>query len=235
MVELIGQRLKQAREQAELTQSALAEAAHVDQSTLAHWERGKTKPSPEKVALMAPALGVSEEWLLYGRGRGPLGTGGGNGAAHRVRADVEDVQTSTVFGSVSIDELDTRVGAGAGQLIEGGVKVGHWMMPRELMKLATAAGEDSVKVVSVVGDSMAPTLNPTDRVLVDTSDRLPSPPGIFVVWDGMGLVVKRIEYIPHSDPATIRISSDNARYAPYERSLEEAHIQGRVIGKWQWS
>jgi phage repressor protein C with HTH and peptisase S24 domain len=233
MAEQIGQRLKHAREEAELTQTALADTANVDQSTLAHWERGKTRPSPDKVALMAPALGVSEEWLLYGRGKGPRGAAGG--VSDGMRASLEDVQTSGVSGSVSIDELDTRVGAGAGQLIDGGVKVGQWMMPRELMKLATVADEDRVKIVRVVGDSMAPTFSPTDRIMVDTSDRLPSPPGIFVVWDGLGLVVKRIEYIPHSEPATIRITSDNARYAPYERSLEEAHIQGRVIGKWQWS
>ena len=235
MVEQIGQRLKQAREATELTQTELAQAAHVDQSTLAHWERGKTKPSPEKVALMAPVLGVSEEWLLYGRGRGPGMAEARGGARSADDRRDEVMQMSAAFGSVAIDELDTRVGAGAGQLIEGGVKVGQWMMPRELMKLATVAGEDRVKIVSVVGDSMAPTFNPTDRIMVDTSDRLPSPPGIFVVWDGLGLVVKRIEYIPHSDPATIRISSDNARYAAYERSLDEAHIQGRVIGKWQWS
>ncbi len=232
MIEQIGQRLKQAREAQDLTQSTLAQAANVDQSTLAHWERGKTKPSPEKVALMAPVLGVGEEWLLYGRGKGP-GVETGDRAALSVRAAGSEV--SAAFGSVPIDELDTRVGAGAGQLIEGGLKVGQWMMPRELIKLATVAGEERIKIVSVVGDSMAPTFSPTDRIMVDTSDRLPSPPGIFVVWDGLGLVVKRIEYIPHSDPATIRITSDNGRYAPYERSLEEAHIQGRVIGKWQWS
>lgn len=316
MIEQIGQRLKTAREMVDLTQSELAQSANVDQSTLAHWERGKTRPSPEKVALMAPVLGVSEEWLLYGRGRGPASTDAdapraatneglrANPVSDRIRATLERnglapaalarhlgmsavvvgewlradgaasppadaiaaiarflgvgkewlmfggrqegpehaddgradlVQLSAAFGSVAIDELDTRVGAGAGQVIEGGVKVGQWMMPRELMKLATVAGEDRVKIVSVVGNSMAPTFSPTDRIMVDTSDRLPSPPGIFVVWDGLGLVVKRIEYIPHSDPATIRITSDNARYAPYERSLEEAHIQGRVIGKWQWS
>ena len=240
MIEQIGLRLKDAREAVGLTQSALAQAAHVDQSTLAHWERGKTRPSPEKVALMAPVLGVGEEWLLYGRGKGPTRGAGAGRPIPSPDADRGDpardiMQAGAALGSVPIDELDTRVGAGAGQLIEGGIKVGQWMMPRELLRLATVSGEDRVKIVSVVGDSMAPTFNPTDRIMVDTSDRHPSPPGIFVVWDGLGLVVKRIEYIPHSDPATIRISSDNQRYAPYERSLEEAHIQGRVIGKWHWS
>ena len=94
--------------------------------------------------------------------------------------------------------------------------------------------DERVVVVNVVGDSMAPTLNPTDRILVDTADRFPSPPGMFVIWDGLGLVVRRVEYIAHSAPAVLRISSDNGRYASYECSLDQAQIRGRVVAKWQW-
>jgi len=94
--------------------------------------------------------------------------------------------------------------------------------------------DERVVVVHVVGDSMAPTLNPADRILVDTADRLPSPPGMFVIWDGLGLVVRRVEYIAHSAPAVLRVSSDNRHYASYECSLDEAQIRGRVIARWQW-
>lgn len=141
----------------------------------------------------------------------------------------------TEYAPLKIDELDIRVGAGAGQLAEGVGKMGHWALPRELVRLATPARAERIKIVTVVGDSMTPTFNPTDRIMIDTSDTNPSPPGVFVVWDGFGQVVKRVEFMPHSEPPTVRISSDNQRYAPYERSLGEAYIQGRVIGKWQWS
>ena len=120
-------------------------------------------------------------------------------------------------------------------MVEGEVEVGRWIMPWELTRVAALAGVERVRIVAVVGDSMVPTFHPTDRILVDTSDRTPSPPGIFVLWDGLGLVVKRIEYVAHSAPAMLGIASDNARYAPYERSLAEVQIQGRVIGKWQWA
>jgi len=73
---------------------------------------------------------------------------------------------------------------------------------------------------------------PGEKVMADVGDRSPSPPGIFVLWDGLGIVLKRVEYIPFSDPPTVRISSDNQRYEPYERTLEEAHILARVIGRW---
>ena len=76
---------------------------------------------------------------------------------------------------------------------------------------------------------------PGERVLVNTDDRLPSPPGVFIVWDGFGLVIKRLEVIPYSDPATVRLISANADYAVYERPLEDVTVNGRVIGRWQWT
>lgn len=68
-----------------------------------------------------------------------------------------------------------------------------------------------------------------DRILVDTSQRVPVPPGIFVIWDGLGLVAKRIEHVPHSSPPTVVIRSINPEYATYERHAEDVRIVGRVI------
>ena len=75
---------------------------------------------------------------------------------------------------------------------------------------------------------------PTQRILVDAGDTKPSPPGIFVVWDGLGLVVRRVALLPDIDPARVKITSDNPKYDPSERTVDEAHIQGRVIGQWRW-
>ena len=86
----------------------------------------------------------------------------------------------------------------------------------------------SLRIMHVEGDSMAPTLNSGDVVLVDTSRRLPTPPGIFVLYDGMGLVAKRLEHIPNSDPPKVRIVSDNPYYPPYERLIDEMNIVGRI-------
>jgi hypothetical protein len=47
------------------------------------------------------------------------------------------------------------------------------------------------------------------HTLVDLGRRSPTPPGIFVLDDGMGLVAKRLEHIPSSDPPRVRIISDN--------------------------
>jgi phage repressor protein C with HTH and peptisase S24 domain len=80
----------------------------------------------------------------------------------------------------------------------------------------------------VEGDSMTPTLVDGDIVLVDTARKIPTPPGIFVLHDGMGLVAKRLEHIPQSDPPRVRIISDNSFYQPYECTADEVNIIGRI-------
>lgn len=133
-----------------------------------------------------------------------------------------------------IDELDVRAAAGAGQVIESEGKIGEWQFPRALVQMATNSPVERIKILAIVGDSMVPTYNPSEKVMVDTGDIRPSPPGIFVVWDGLGFVVKRVEFLAHSDPPRVKITSDNPKYAAYERVLGEAYIQGRVLGKWLW-
>jgi phage repressor protein C with HTH and peptisase S24 domain len=135
---------------------------------------------------------------------------------------------------IQIEELDVRASAGAGLTGEGERVVDTWQIPTAIIRAYTTAPAGDLRIITVMGDSMEPALQPGQRVLVDTGDRKPSPPGIFVVWDGLGLVVKRVQMLPHSDPGRVKISSDNAKYEPYERTIDEAYIQGRVIGQWRW-
>jgi phage repressor protein C with HTH and peptisase S24 domain len=141
---------------------------------------------------------------------------------------------SSVSPRLCIDELDVRASAGHGALVDGEKLIARWEIPTELIRGFTSAPPDELKIIRVQGDSMEPTLLPGQRVMVDSADRTPSPPGIFVVWDGLGFVIKRVDLVPHSEPLRVRISSDNGRYEPYERTLNEAYIQGRVIGQWRW-
>lgn len=56
----------------------------------------------------------------------------------------------------------------------------------------------------------------------------PTPPGIFVLLDELGLIAKRLEYVASADPATVPIISDNPIDAPCERSADEVTIIGRI-------
>ena len=61
------------------------------------------------------------------------------------------------------------------------------------------------------------------------SRTVPVPPGIFVIWDGMGLVAKRIEHVPHSEPPKVVLKSLNPEYDSYERLAEEIRVVGRAV------
>ena len=76
---------------------------------------------------------------------------------------------------------------------------------------------------------MAPKLEHDDLVLVDYSQTKPSPPGIFILDDGIGLVAKQIEIIPNSTPVCLQVSSENLSYHRYQRAIDEVTIIGRVI------
>lgn len=144
-----------------------------------------------------------------------------------------------VHASLTIREHDVGASAGHGlepaQLIGQGAEavLAEWTMPADLIRAHTTASSE-LAIIRVEGDSMEPDYRPGERVLVDRSRRKPSPPGVFVVWDGMGLVLKRVELVPGSDAKRIRLSSINDGYMPYEIDVDDYTIIARVIGKWVW-
>lgn len=100
---------------------------------------------------------------------------------------------------------------------------------RSWVKDRLNAKPENLRMIIVEGDSMAPSLYQGDMILVDITKKKPSPPGIFVLFDGLGLVAKRIEFLAQSKPPALRILSDNPQYLPYERAIAEVNIIGRVV------
>ena len=84
-------------------------------------------------------------------------------------------------------------------------------------------------MMPIYSNSMVPLLEHDDTVMLDCSQTHPSPPGIFILDDGVGLVAKRIEIIPSTTPQMLRISSENSTYSSYHRRIDEVHIIRRVV------
>ena len=125
----------------------------------------------------------------------------------------------------------TSASAGAGSVIDAveDHAVEQWHFPKTWLQQHANGQIESLKLLTVSGDSMAPRLLHGDIVMIDTFQRTASPPGIFVLHDGLGLVIKQIEPIPNTAPVTLRIFSENTAYSAYDRSIEEVHIIGRVV------
>ena len=130
---------------------------------------------------------------------------------------------------VSIMELQVRAAAGGGALVESEAEGVRWYFPAEWLRHEIRASASDLRMITIDGDSMEPLLRSGDKILIDTARRAPSPPGVFVLFDGLGLVAKQLELVPQSDPPKVLIKSANPRYETYERTAEEVSIVGRVV------
>jgi hypothetical protein len=147
----------------------------------------------------------------------------------------------TIVKVVTIPELQIRLGGANGgdvRSFERGDGLSslesrvEWQVPGDWAESFNSPDGRDLIVFTVVGNSMSPDFPPGTKVLVNAADRVPSPPGPFVVYDGMSVVIKLVNYVPFSEPPTVRLTSRDPAYPPYERTLDEAYIQGRVVGHW---
>lgn len=193
------------------------------------------KAAPLLVDRGEPPIELREVWELAGVFPGEMGIREGIERAKRVEAATHPVQ-----GTVVVNEYDISPQAGAGALIdesagggEGHAPVASWSMPRGFLEnyLPDTSG---LAVVRVIGNSMEPDFLPSERVLVDTRHRQLSHDGVYVLWNGHGVVIKQLQLVPNSAPERVRIISVNPTYPSDEVDLADIHINGRVVGKWLW-
>jgi phage repressor protein C with HTH and peptisase S24 domain len=199
-----------------LKPAQLAELAGVPRSFIYDILRGRSKrPARETLARVAEVLKVDVDWLISGIGK--------------VEGDLP-VPLSEVEDFVPIRLAAPRASMGGGAVVDDQDEDTDrtYQFRRSWIEQRLGVKPSNLRLLHVEGDSMAPTLMSGDMVLVDMTRRVPNPPGIFVLNDGMGLVAKRIEAVPNCDPPRIRIFSDNPVYSPYEQLLEMVNIVGRV-------
>ena len=126
--------------------------------------------------------------------------------------------------------LELSAAAGGGRMEDDSLPGDDALaFPPILLRRITSAPTSSLRLITISGDSMSPTLEDGDLVMIDTGRTSPSPPGIFVLDDGVGLVAKRVDAVPNSFPQQLRLSSDNPAYSNYQRRIDEVRILGRVV------
>lgn len=133
------------------------------------------------------------------------------------------------FPVIILPEYDVRASAGGGFIVERETVKGEWPFPRSYVESELRVSARNLVVLEVIGDSMHPTLESGDRVLVNMSDCRVSQPGVFVLWDGDGTVVKRLELVPGTEPPKLRRISDNPLHGTYEVLADDTKIVGRAV------
>lgn len=212
----LADRLRARADQLGLSPAHVAEMAGVNRSFVYDILRGRsTRPGIEKLREVAAVLKVDRDWLIHGIG------------------DVDGTppfidNPDEAFVAIAHASPRPSMGGGAVVLEDRDTPGRAYHFRRAWIKGSLKASPSQLRIMHVEGDSMAPTLLDGDTVLVDMARKTPNPPGIFVLDDGMGLVAKRLEHIPNSDPTAVRVISDNSFYSPYERTVEEIHVIGRI-------
>lgn len=132
---------------------------------------------------------------------------------------------------VGVKHLEVHASAGDGFEVTTEPEGEPYYFMKSWLEAMFGGHDGKLRVIHFRGDSMLPTIHDGDTGIVltglTTDDFMPG--SIYVLWDGRGLVVKRLEAIISSRPRLRVISDNTALYTPYEIDADDARIVGKVL------
>lgn len=144
----------------------------------------------------------------------------------------------------ALPELDISAGAGEGIVGEvyalslgddtysGHRVVAEWLVPKAYTRNVLEVSPKHSIIVSVIGDSMAPTLLAGDKVVVNLAQTAFIGDAIYLISDGFSAPqVKRLSSVWASNPPEVDIVSDNPLGGKRTAALSTVTILGRVAGR----
>ena len=132
-------------------------------------------------------------------------------------------------GLSTVSRHPVTVSAGPGAVVAEELGKPYFAFDDRWLRALTGTPAENLSIVRVEGDSMSPTLNSGDDILVDLgdcADRLRD--GIYVLRVEDALVVKRLALHPMGRRVTVQ--SDNPAYSDWpDCGIDEISCIGRVI------
>lgn len=227
-----GERLRAARKELGLSQTQLAEAIGVTQSSVAAYESHERLPPLPVLLAIEHRLRINHEWIAKGRGERFTGHAAPQQpvvlATPEQRQRMEDLEGRDAY--YAVPYLRDPVAAGRGLVMEEEV-VGYCLIHRRV-----APKPDALRCVRISGDSMAPTLTDGSIVAVDTTPvplrNLESHIVCSRTAEGM-VVIKRLR-VRDRYALLFSDSEDQRTFPPLVLDLTE--IEDPVIGQviWAW-
>ena len=193
-----------------LSQASFARKIDVSPQALSAWLSGRNRPGIDEVERMCAALQVSPSWLITGRVDDP---------AHQslVSADW-----------VSIPLMDVKASCGNGRELSNAAVVQMIQVNRPwVSRHCGAANPRALNIIGVSGDSMSPTLEDGDFVILDTSVNSVYTDSIFAFIFSDELFIKRIQRVGKS----LNIISDNHLYQTYTLSPPDIESGFKILGR----
>jgi len=183
------------------------------------WNEG-VSPKADTLLYISEATGCSIDWLLTGKGTPyiedtPLIIPSGNRSGVPDQGDFD-----------YIPMVEASLSAGGGAFIESENVEGYYAFRKSWIKRVAASASDLV-LMRVIGDSMSPTIQDRDTVMIDTARKQIKEGQIYAIRFDHTIMIKRLSFRPGGK---IQVISDNKKdYEPYEATLADLHIIGQII------
>jgi phage repressor protein C with HTH and peptisase S24 domain len=190
----------------------LARAIGVSDNAIYKWLSGRGQPSVANLVALADAAKVSLEWLATGRE-----------SAIPKRSSVLSNEHS---GFVYVARYDVKGPGPRGETLRNEQIVDYLAFKKEWVQARLKAEPRNLLLIEAVGDSMAPTLEDSDLLLVDLGEPRFRHDGIYVLRRDQELEVKRLQRRPDG---AVNIISDNPAYQASVVPGDSVQIMGRVI------
>ena len=197
-----------------------AEAIGVSKNTVVSYENGKSTPNH---TIMTRILdfhkSLSPAWLMAGEG--PQYRTPGKG---RPEDTAQPAQQEGSFGYVPL--VKTTLSAGGGDFVLSEEVEEYYAFKLTWLNAITTC-KKSLFLMHVRGDSMSPTIQSKDVVLVDAGRKTLSDGEIFALRVNDTVIIKRLSY--RVGGKVVVISDNREEYPAYEVTPDEVHIIGQVI------
>lgn len=162
------------------------------------------------------------------------------GVAEAVLGGPAEETTSLSISAQSVDQLhegeyllvpalDVAASAGRGTRVSRDFDSAELAFKTSWVRQFATGSIEALSILHIEGDSMQPTLNSGDQILLDTNDKLDRMrDGIYALRIDGGLLVKRLAINPSTRKLSIR--SDNPAYPSWDDcDLDTVAVVGRVV------
>ncbi|MDO4657069.1 S24 family peptidase [Kingella sp. (in: b-proteobacteria)] len=190
----------------------LSKQLGVSTSAMSGYRKRQSLPM-EQCVKIAERTGVSLDWLILGKGNPQ--------AQQQLHSAVQDYDDND---AVWVPLYDVYASAGGGADVWD-EEIDQYIPFSRLWLNQQNLHSKSLSCVKVRGDSMEPTLNNGDVILVNTERQVGD--GVFVVRIGNLLRVKRLQTLLNG---SLKISSDNPIYEPEILHPKEVDSDFAIIG-----
>lgn len=197
--------------------TALGEALGVERSVANRVVNGAVEFNAKRADEVADLLKVTPEEILFRAGIRPAPS-----SDHVLTRSVDGGETAQLL------RLDLSLPMGPGATVDDYVEEEPVEFDLGYLRAITRTPIHRLRLARGVGDSMFPTLQSSDEVLIDTTqNQLLHSDRIYAASINGGAAIKRLR--PIEGGKKILVISDNKTIGPYPVDAREVLIWGRVI------